>query len=84
MNLPKLILRMIPDGRCLRCGSSAYTEVKCHLCAGCLDIALKLYERHKRKEAVQSNGGGGKHSEVKGQGDQGKEEGAKEAAAGAG
>jgi hypothetical protein len=82
MNLPRLKLHLVPSERCVRCGSAGYTEMKSHLCCGCLNISLKLYERWKVKQI--QNGKELSHGEVQGQGDQGKEEGAKEAAAGAG
>ncbi len=50
MKLPKLLIRLNPDARCVRCGQSGYVGEKCQLCLGCLNISLLLYAQQKRKE----------------------------------
>lgn len=50
MNLPKLLIKLVPDGRCIRCSQSGYVGEKCGLCLSCLNISLLLYAKRKKAE----------------------------------
>lgn len=50
MKLPNLLLRLFPDGICIRCGQHGYVLDKAHLCLGCLNIGTLLYIRKKRRQ----------------------------------
>jgi hypothetical protein len=47
MKLPVLILRLVPDASCIRCGQHGYVHDKARLCLACLNLAIKLYERDR-------------------------------------
>jgi hypothetical protein len=62
--LPRLILRLSPDSRCVRCSQFGYVEHKCRLCMACMNISLKLFERQRIKEAFVPRGEEEYHGEV--------------------
>jgi len=51
VNLGTILLRMIPERRCGRCGANGYVDEKSFLCCACVNISLLRFRRWKKQEA---------------------------------
>ena len=50
MKLPKLLIKLVPNGNCVRCHQHGYVGEKCQLCLGCLNISILIYAKLKTQE----------------------------------
>lgn len=50
VKLPKLLIKLVPEARCLRCSQSGYVGEKCQLCLSCLNVATLIYAKRKKAE----------------------------------
>lgn len=46
-----IILHIVPDGYCTRCGARGFVERKMLLCLPCLDIKLRMEQKKQRPYA---------------------------------
>ena len=49
-----IILHIVPDGYCTRCGARGYVERKLLLCLPCLDIKLRMERKKKLNPYAQT------------------------------
>jgi hypothetical protein len=49
MILPVVLVRYLPDERCVGCGQAGYCDDKFFLCAGCHNISLAIFSKGKRR-----------------------------------
>lgn len=54
MKLPKLLIKLAPDSRCVRCAQTGYVAEKAELCLACLNVSLLIYAKRKKGEYAAS------------------------------
>jgi hypothetical protein len=53
MKLPKLLIKLAPEARCVRCGQAGYVAEKAELCLACLNVSLLIYAKRKKAEVLK-------------------------------
>lgn len=53
MKLPNLLVRLVPNATCIRCGQHGYVAEKAELCLGCLNISTLIYAKRKKAEVLK-------------------------------
>ena len=48
--LPVLLMRLVPNARCIKCGQGGYVHDRARLCCACLNMAVLLYAREYGQE----------------------------------
>lgn len=52
MSLPNLVMRLIPNKRCGRCGQLGYVHERTGLCLSCTNIGLLRWAKWKMNEDI--------------------------------